>query len=145
MAGKLHCPNCKSDNFTNATESNVTGAMSTTRGNIRTTHVSNEHRHYWVCKDCGTKFRNIQSLEEEIKKYSKTPIFVGILSAIAFILTVFFIVEIAQNPLSIIFFGFLTLACAVVAIVCLCMAFVYKNKIKKMKAEAEYLKENCFD
>lgn len=142
--GKLHCPNCKSYNFSTVTESSVNGAVSTGR-NIRTTSVSNTHRNFWICSDCGTKFRNIQNLEEEIRKSKSSPVVMTIITVICTALTAFLLVQKLNSP----FGGFMLLPYLVGAAFVTIMSFIYifisKSKLKKMKNELVYLKENCFD
>ena len=70
-AKKLHCPNCKSHNIAISTETSIDGAVTSSFGGsarVASTRFNNTHRNYWFCSDCGSKFRNIQNLEEEIAK-----------------------------------------------------------------------------
>ena len=136
-AKKLHCPNCKSHNISISTESSVGGAVTSTHGNMSVTSVSNTHRNFWFCADCGTKFRNIQNLEEEINKCKYTHFIGWIIGVIcAFI----FIIGINNSPIGFLLFPFL-----IAAIVFIIMGFVSKSKLEKKKKELEYLKENCFN
>lgn len=141
---KLHCPNCKSHNLTVTTESSVGSAISTGR-TVRTTMVSNTHRNYWVCSDCGTKFRNIQNLEEEIKKNKNAPKLCAVFAIIAAIFFLITLVQSMSNP----FMGMMLMSSlvieVVITVVCIIYVFVYKNKNVKMKEELAYLKENCFN
>ena len=143
--GKLHCPNCKSHNISITTESSVNSAMTTHRGNRSSSIVSNSHRNFWVCGDCGIKFRNLQSLEEELQKSRKTPIVTLILSILLFIVSVSFIVMGMDNMFGLIVFLPLIITTGVTAIVFFIMTFVCKGKIKKMEQERNYLKQNCFN
>lgn len=68
----LHCPNCKSRNLAITTESSVNGGLTTHHGAGSITSFSNSHRNYWICNDCGSKFRNIQNPEEDLKSKSKS-------------------------------------------------------------------------
>lgn len=143
-AGKLHCPNCKSYNFSTVTESSVNGAVSTGH-NIRATSVSNTHRNYWMCSDCGTKFRNIQNLEEEIQKSKNNPLIATIITIISAAVAVFLFVKVMSNALAGLMLGTYAITAVVVTIVCFIYIFVYKNRLKKMRSELTYLKQNCFD
>ncbi len=143
-AKKLHCPNCKSYNFTITTESSVNGAV-TTGKRIKTTSVSNTHRNYWVCSDCGTKFRNIQSLEEEIKKEKNSPAWCAVFTVLALAYFVYTLVAMASNPMAKYMLMYPRFISFIIAIVCFIFIFVYKKKLKKLKEELEYLKVNCFN
>ena len=141
---KIHCPNCKSNNITISTESSVNGAVTASHGRFSSTAVSNTHRNFWFCSDCGTKFRNIQSLEEEIKKNKKQPMIYTIITVIASVLAVYWITSASNSMLG--FFMYPSIIPAVVfAIVGFCYIFISKNKLKKMKEELKYLRINCFD
>lgn len=141
---KMHCPNCGSYSISINTETTVNGGVSTHHGSFSTTHMSNTHRNYWFCADCGTKFRNIQNLEEEIQKSKSNPVWAGIIAAIGLIITIylFSLVSSAGD------FGFFfyPMLCAPIAatIVGICFVFVYLNRLKKMRAELAYLQEACF-
>ena len=144
-ANKLHCPNCKSHNISITTESSVSGAVTTSYGNMAATSVSNTHRNFWICTDCGTKFRNIQNLEEEIAKTRKSQTIVKVVSIIAIIIFVLMLVMLLDNPFMVLFLGSFMFVSFVVAIVCFCFIFVYGKRARKMEAERDYLKQNCFD
>lgn len=141
--GKLHCPNCKSYNFSTVTESSVNGAISTGR-NIRTTFFSNTHRNYWMCSDCGTKFRNIQNLEEEIEKRKKAPTGWKIAGGISAFFAAVLLVVMVFNPYAVLGSpaSFLMVWLAVLAIYGLLHT---PKELKRLKAELAYLKQNCFD
>ncbi|MBQ7876052.1 MAG: hypothetical protein IJ316_02065 [Clostridia bacterium] len=145
MMGHLHCPQCKATTISPVTESSVNGAFTTGRGHMAATTVSNTHRNYWMCSTCGTKFRNIQNLEEEIAKTKKNPIICAVVAVIAAILCIDCVFKIIGNPFLIFFAGSFAFVCAITAIVCLCFVFVYNGRLKKMKNELEYLKFNCFN
>ncbi len=149
MANKLHCPNCKSTNITITTESSVNSGVTAHHGTVSTTSVSNTHRNFWICSDCGTKFRNIQSLEEEIQKTKKTPIILGVIGLVGAIISILFLITgisaiAGNNP-----FGFMAILWffggMIVSSVFGIVALVALNKTNKMKKELAYLKEKCFD
>ena len=144
---RLHCPQCKSHNITITTESSVDGAVTThsSNGRYSSTRVSNTHRNFWVCSDCGTKFRNIQNLEEEIKSNKKAIKTCIITTVISFIVSLFFIINIISKPFSVIFFGAMAGFSSIFTIVAFVYIFVYKSRVAKMEAERQYLIENCFN
>lgn len=135
---KLHCPNCKSTNIAISTESSVTGAVTTGHGRFASTTVSNDHKNFWFCSDCGTKFRNIQNLEEEIVKTKKS-VTVGIVFTI--IVVILAVVNLLGNPFGRIIAGPAFFAAIIFALVTLS----FKSKVKKLTKELEDLKVNCFD
>ena len=141
---RLHCPNCKSVNITITTESSVTGAVSTGR-NIRTTHVSNYHRNFWVCSDCGTKFRNIQSLEDEIHKCRNYPKVYFVLACLSALLFIALFINVKNDPFAGFFLSVYVYLSLIAAIVFLILGFWCQNKLKNMREEASYLQQNCFD
>ncbi len=141
---KLHCPNCKSHNISISTESSVDGAISTYHGGFSSTHVSNTHRNYWFCSDCGTKFRNIQNLEEELQKAKNRPIVSMIISIICAIIAVVLGIKMTSSVFGFMFIG-LFVGFLVAAIVFFCYIFVYSSRVKKLRQELQYLSYNCFN
>ncbi len=141
---KLHCPNCRSYSITVTTESTITGGLTTSRGNVSATQFSSTHRNYWVCSDCGTKFRNIQNLEEEIAASRKKPTICTVIAVIAAIITIFLVSRMAENPLGFLFaaYPFMT---GIAALVFFVFIFVYKKQLNAMESELAYLKQNCFN
>lgn len=138
---RLHCPQCRSTEISPIVESEITGGTSLNHSISRKNSVSgmkfnNVHRNYWMCSNCGHKFRNIQSLEEELaglKKSTKTICVGVILSAILAVL-----LGIGGGPIA---FG---LGLGIVGFA-LIGYFVSKGKCNNLQKEQEYLKENCFN
>ena len=142
------CPNCKSHNISISTESSVTAAATFGSGNIASTMVSNNHRNFWFCSDCGTKFRNIQNLEEEIAKELKER---KICNIVAIIAAVLFVITTVINQRTFSEWGIFSpmlypmILTGVFGIGFFIAIFVSKNKVTKLNAELLYLKTNCFD
>ncbi len=152
-AGKMHCPNCKSHNIHISTETSVDGAVTTSAGRLSSTHVSNTHRNYWFCQNCGTKFRSLPSLDEELTKLKKPPVALWVLFGIFVAAFLFFLFLTLRGVLSdSMFSGFVFLytgpfmfgALAGIIIVP-CIVGHYKKKAKKLEQEKLYLQQNCFD
>ncbi len=141
---KMHCPQCRSHNIAPINESSVTGGLTTHHGGISSTHFSNQQRAFWMCADCGAKFRSIPSLEEEIKKSKSTPIVMTIFAIIGFILTLYLGTSLG-NPFASFFLLPYFFGALVATILFFIFIFVSRSKLKKMKAELEYLKVNCFN
>lgn len=142
---QLHCPKCKSNRIMPINESSVTGAVSSHHGAFSSTVVSNQHRAFWMCSDCGEKFRSIPSLEEEIRKSRNNPLVMTILTIVSLLLTIYLATSAAQNGLSSFMLGPYAIACAVATIILFISIFVMRSKLKKMKAELKYLQGNCFN
>jgi len=141
---KLHCPNCRSYSITVTTESTINGGLTTSRGNMSATKVSSTHRNYWVCSDCGTKFRNIQNLEEEIAASRAKPKISLIFGLVALFFAILMFSKLSESTFGFLFFTF-PIAAAITALVCICLSFSYKKQLKAMEDELAYLKQNCFN
>ncbi len=144
-ARKLHCPQCKSHSISPINESSVPGGLTTHHGGVSSTHFSNQQRAFWMCADCGTKFRSIPSLEEEIKKSKSTPIVMTVFAILGFIITLYLTINTIGKPLSSFFFIPYIVGGATATILFFIFIFISRSKLKKMKTELEYLKVNCFN
>ncbi len=142
---KMHCPNCKSSNIQISTESSVNGAVTAHHGGFSTSSVSNTHRNFWFCSDCGTKFRNIQNLEEEIARSKNTHIIFFVFAAISLALFILFLSMISENSFGGFIFGPFVFVCGVTVIVTVIYGFLSISKVKKMRKELEYLKFACYN
>ncbi len=142
---KLHCPNCKSNNIEISTETSVNGGVTTHSGAVSTTRMSSTHRNYWFCKDCGNKFRNIQNLEDEIKTGSKYPAIYSVLTVIALALSIWLITLISEAKFLVFIYGTFALGSVIATVVFFIYIFVSINKLKKLRAELDYLKYHCFN
>ncbi len=139
--GRVHCPNCKSCNLTVTTESSVSGGITTHHGGVSATRMSSTHRNYWICSDCGTKFRNIQSLEEEIAKSKKSRTTLFVTGAI---LLVLFLAVLINNAAGFFAIPYL-IGMGIATLVCLIGGLSATKSIKNCLTELEYLKVNCFN
>lgn len=137
---RLHCPNCRSTALSPVVETEISGGTSVNHSFSRKNSVSsfdfkNTHRNYWMCGECGQKFRNLQNLEEELanlKKITRNAAICTIaLAVLGLILgvTIGWLILLLWSPL------------LLIIVVCI---FVNKNKIQKMESERMYLKRNCF-
>lgn len=120
--GRLHCPQCKGVNITPVVESSVDGALSAHSGNGRmsSTVMSNTHRNYWMCSTCGTKFRNIPNLEEEIVKTKKNVKIYIVFTVICLIIAAYMLKGILDNPVTALIMGSFALTFSLATIVCFC-------------------------
>lgn len=138
---RLHCPNCHSTSLSPVVETEITGGTSlnhsfSRRNSVSSMQFNNTHRNYWMCSECGNKFRNLQNLEEEIAKLQK-----AVTSAIAGLILIAVLIL-----LNMIVVGFNSLVLImIIPTVILALAVPYvKNKIRELEKEKIYLKRNCF-
>lgn len=67
--GSLHCPNCRSTHLTPVIESSSTiGGAGRISKNIVLTETNIKNKSFWMCQECGHKFRNLEDLIEENKR-----------------------------------------------------------------------------
>lgn len=142
---KVHCPQCKSTQLLITTESSVDGAVSNTVGGVTATHVSHVHRNFWVCADCGTKFRNLQNLEEEIVKTKKESMWFSILAVVGLIVALFLFVKASNSFWGETLYQSFGVGALVFAIGMGCFSVARFLKKKKLLAERNYLQAACFD
>jgi DNA-directed RNA polymerase subunit RPC12/RpoP len=148
---RLHCPKCGSVHFSPVVESTNTGGVAVSHGVTRrvgvTTYSSNTtHRNYWLCQDCGTKFRNLQNLKEELASDTKSLKVWSVLAIITTAISLLFVLLTAVQK-----YLFMRIWCAIalfgigtIALVFALIWFMTKNKVEKMTKEKEYLEKYCF-
>lgn len=130
---KMHCPVCKSRNISPTTEATSHQGMSyrvTKRISVGGANTTNKN--YWMCADCGNKFRNIKELETEGRKLKKAilPLF-GALTAVFLLFLL-----IAPELWVMVLFPLLVFGCATLGL---------WLTLRKMEKELAYLQVNCFD
>lgn len=129
---KMHCPVCKGRNFSPTTEATShQGASYRLTKRVSVGGGTTTNRTYWLCADCGKKFRNIQELEEDVNKYKKLISISGGMTVL-----VLFMILIAPEIWVIMF---LPLLC------CVGLTLGFWICLHQLKKELEYLKTNCFD
>lgn len=138
---RLHCPKCRSTALSPVVETEISGGTAMHHSFSRKNSVSgfrfnNTHRNYWMCGECGHKFRNIQNLEEELASLHKT-----VKSAV---LGVILLAVLGLLSCVTIGFGFTLVLLVPVIVLVIIAIFILKNRIGKMEAERNYLKQNCF-
>lgn len=146
---RLHCPECKSTLLSPIVETTNNGGNAVhtpvTRNVGFTTYTTySTHRNYWMCQSCGTKFRNLQNLKEEIvreTKRMKASLIWGIIMAAAGLLGI--IAASADKLMSLILRPTAVLS-IIAAVIFLCVWLTTKSKVNKMTKEKEYLEVNCF-
>lgn len=145
-AGKkhIHCPECRSTALSPIVETEVNGGISSNytfsrRGSIGSVAFNNIHRNYWVCGDCGHKFRNLQNLKEEIATLTKNQKNTRIFTIAYFVLVLFCLV--IDIPILSALFCYLF---AVLAFLFLGLYLHYTLTLKKLVPEKAYLEDNCY-
>ena len=139
---RMHCPECKSSDIAPIVETEITGGTSlnhslTRRTSVSTMQFNNTHRNYWMCSNCGTKFRNLQNLEEELKN-TQGLVKRGIIGIVLLLVLVLFFMVIIG-------FGGFSVLCIFVILLSVVALCILKNRIAHMNEERAYLKKNCFD
>lgn len=138
---QLHCPECGSVTLTPIVETEISGGTSVNHSFTRKTSASqmqfnNTHRNYWMCSNCGHKFRNLQNLEQEItslqKKVKNGWIGTFIVALLALVCAIGYGI------------GFTLLFFVPILAIIIVALFILKGRINKMEEEREYLKANCF-
>lgn len=136
--GKLCCPNCGSTQLTVTTDRDwgaaaLGGIAGAAVGGVVSGAIgvaSNlQQQTFFVCSDCGHRFRNPKELENEAKIYGKRSILVSIVSGVMILLCLILIIAVDLVFIDI-FFG------AIAAILIVCIIFMNK-KAQKPKKELE--------
>lgn len=96
---KLCCPQCGGSELTAVTDRDIAGAIGSgiiaagaagALGGIASAASNLNQRTFWLCKNCGHKFRNPEELRSEAKMYQKRftglMIFAGVIALLSFIL-----------------------------------------------------------
>lgn len=137
---RLHCPKCKGDQLSPVVETDVQGGYAVNRSVGRKWGASaidlkSTHRNYWMCGQCGHKFRNIDSLEEEIATQAKAQRSSAIFSILLLVLSLFYLLTGT---------GVLAIVTILGLIMFVCLWLWFRNKVSKLTQEKNYLETNCF-
>lgn len=125
---KLHCPECKGRKLSASVENwGQTGGAYRMTNRVAVGSSRSINHTYWICGDCGIKFRNVQDLEKEVKAGKAVRTLLAIMTVL-FILLSFVII-------------FMLLPMVVL------LGFTVGTWISLHKKEKElaYLQVNCFD
>lgn len=146
----LHCPHCGSRNLQPIVESTTTGGTAVHSRATRNIGVSSYtantvHRNYWLCHDCGHKFRNLQNLKEEIAQTKKQQTLMKIFLITFAVLSAYILLLILSDPRGALFASFLLALCGISALLFLCMWLSARSKVTKMLQEETFLEANCFN
>lgn len=138
---QLHCPRCRGIKLSPIVETDVQGGYAVNRSVGRKWGASaidlkSTHRSYWMCGQCGHKFRNIDSLEEEIAAQVKA-------QRSCLSMTIVFLVLSFLCVLTGV--GFTAVLTIPMLILFGCLWLWFRNKVSKLTQEKEYLEANCFN
>ncbi|MBQ4550432.1 MAG: hypothetical protein IJA49_05010 [Oscillospiraceae bacterium] len=148
---RLHCPHCRSQQLIAVTEATQSGGVATTnrvtRNSSMTTYSANTiNRHYWMCRECGHKFRNLEDLNAELKQNTR-------IAEVNKKLTAIFAVALLVSMLTIILAGgllgilmILVMFVATVGLgITLGLWLRSQLVVKKLAPEKAFLEQHCFD
>lgn len=148
---RLHCPHCCSQQLIAVTEAAQSGGVATTnrvtRNSSMTTYSANTiNRHYWMCRECGHKFRNLEDLNAELKQNTR-------IAEVNKKLTAIFAVALLVSMLTIILAGgllgilmILVMFVATVGLgITLGLWLRSQLVVKKLAPEKAFLEQHCFD
>lgn len=151
---RLHCPHCRSEQLIAVSEATQSGGVASTSRITRnvglTTYSTNTiNRHYWMCRECGHKFRNLEDLTAELNGNKKTAqtsrMWTLILGVALVILMISAILTLVQGN----FLGLLMLVVALIVCIAFGIALGLMLKsmfaIKKLTPEKANLEQRCFD
>lgn len=139
---RMHCPECKSSDISPIVETEISGGTSfnhsfSKRNSVSAMQFNNTHRNYWMCSNCGSKFRNLQNLEEEIKN-TESLVKRGIIGIVLLVILNLFFIFVEG-------LGLFSLLCIFLIVLTAVAIFILKNRVSNMRTERIYLKKHCFD
>lgn len=148
--GRLHCPHCRSEHLTAVNEATQSGGIASTsritRNTGLTTYTANTvNRYYWMCRDCGHKFRNLEDLEKELVKETKNIKAYKILSIVLGIIAVIVTLLVFSNTVLLLLFGIPVLLIDTFAAIMIALWQSTKKRVEQMTKNKAYLEQHCFD
>lgn len=146
---KLHCPECGSTSLSPVVESTSNGGVAistpfTKRVGITSYGSTTTHRNYWICQDCGHKFRNLQNLKEELARETKFMKGIWIFSIFFSILLLLTAMLAAGDKTLALFATPLIIILIGTTILFWCLWLSTRNKVVKMMEEKRHLESHCF-
>lgn len=150
VKGRLHCPNCRSTALTSVTETASSTSMATHSAVTKNVAISSggtvyNNNHFWMCRECGHKFRNVEDLRRELaetKKKEKPLMFLSVLLLIA---AAFSVACIVVMPAVTLLFMPLAVMSGILGIAVWVSWNGKKKSIKNMSDDLAYLEVKCFD
>jgi ribosomal protein L37AE/L43A len=146
---RLHCPHCRSEQLIAVSEATRSGGVASTSRITRnvglTTYSTNTiNRHYWMCRECGHKFRNLEDLNKELVKETKNErISRNFAIVIGCVYLFLIIVMMTTGMVGLCLFA--AVLCSPMAIIFLILWSTFKKKVENMTVDKAYLEQHCFD
>lgn len=135
-AGRYICPQCGNSQLTAIVEPVINNGL----------EMRGASRNNWVCQNCGTIFRNLKDLKNEIALESKRGIQSRNAAFICFALAVIIIfaaVQFSSGILEVLLFlVFGGSFCFAVGVYLLAIFIYIRKKLVKLEEEKDYLEEN---
>lgn len=138
---RLHCPKCRGTQLSPIVETDVQGGYSVNRSIGRkwgasAVNLKSTHRDYWMCSQCGHKFRNLDNLNEEIATQAKAQRSCAIFSVLILVISLLYLLT---------DMGVLLIFTLPGLILFVCLWLWFRSKLTKLTQEKEYLEANCFN
>lgn len=103
------------------------------------------NRHYWMCKECGHKFRNLEDLNNELVKETKNEKVLKIVAIVFGLLTLLIVIPIVSNLTLLLIFSVPLLLLIGLDLVFYLAWRSTKKKVESMTLDKAYLEQHCFD
>ncbi len=146
---RLHCPHCRSEQLIAVSEADETtgvAAHSRITRNLGVTSYSSNTvtRYYWMCRDCGHKFRNLEDLNKELVKETENE---KITKKVAIVIgcVYLFLIIAMMTPGMVGLSLFAAVLCSPIAVVILVLWNTSKKKVESMTKDKAYLEQHCFN
>lgn len=138
---RLHCPNCRSTNLTPVIESTSTiGSVGRISKNIALTETNVNNKSFWMCQECGHKFRNLEDLiQENERTYKMGKIYFRVIYGMLAVFGCFMCLITDQMGTLILIVGIMGVAWYVSE------KWALKKMMEKKKREEKSLRKACFE
>ena len=146
---RLHCPHCRSGQLIAVSEADGTTGVAThsriTRNFGVTSYSSNTvTRYYWMCRDCGHRFRNLEDLNKELDKETENErISKKVVIVIGYVYL--FLILAMMTPGMVGLCLFAAVLCSPIAVFFLILWSISKKKVEQMTKDKAFLEQHCFD
>lgn len=150
VRNRLHCPHCRSEHLIAVNEATQTGGVASTsritRNTGLTTYSANTiTRYYWMCRDCGHKFRNLEDLDKELVKETKNIKAYKILAIALGVIALLLTLVVISNTVLLLIFGIPVLVIDTFACILFALWHTTKKNVEQMTKDKAFLEQHCFD
>lgn len=145
----IHCPECGSTNLAPIVESENNGGVAVSspisqRMGMTSYSSVTTHRNYWVCQDCGYKFRNLDNLKEELTKKSKLLKPLLIIGILATVMLLLMGIILSGNKLFMVIMLPIMIPCITCDIIVWAFWVRTRREVENMTEEKRHLERHCF-